>query len=137
MLTYKGRVVKNETGFEELLKENVYLTSMLKQKEGQLEAAERSWQEKLQQVLRQAQGDDDEESTLPSASLPPAPSMGDVMGGVTGAMGGMTNGVTNGVMGGAMGGMTSGVTNGVMGGVTGATGAPTQPMVVVMRDGEA
>lgn len=137
MLTYKGRVVKNEKGFEELLKENVYLTSMLKQKEGQLEAAERSWQEKLQQVLRQAQGDDDEESTLPSASLPPAPSMGDVMGGVTGAMGGMTNGVTNGVMGGAMGGMTSGVTNGVMGGVTGATGASTQPMVVVMRDGEA
>lgn len=129
--------MKNEKGFEELLKENVYLTSMLKQKEGQLEAAERSWQEKLQQVLRQAQGDDDEESTLPSASLPPAPSMGDVMGGVTGAMGGMTNGVTNGVMGGAMGGMTSGVTNGVMGGVTGATGAPTQPMVVVMRDGEA
>lgn len=122
MLTYKGRVVKNEKGFEELLKENVYLTSMLKQKEGQLEAAERSWQEKLQQVLRQAQGDDDEESTLPSASLPPAPSMGDVMGG-------MTSGVTN--------GMTSGVTNGVMGGVTGATGAPTQPMVVVMRDGEA
>lgn len=118
MLTYKGRVVKNEKGFEELLKENVYLTSMLKQKEGQLEAAERSWQEKLQQVLRQAQGDDDEESTLPSASLPPAPSMGDVMGG-------MTNGVT------------SGVTNGVMGGVTGATGASTQPMVVVMRDGEA
>ena len=129
--------MKNEKGFEELLKENVYLTSMLKQKEGQLEAAERSWQEKLQQVLRQAQGDDDEESTLPSASLPPAPSMGDVMGGVTGAMGGMTNGVTNGAMGGAMGGMTSGVTNGVMGGVTGATGAPTQPMVVVMRDGEA
>lgn len=130
-------MVKNEKGFEELLKENVYLTSMLKQKEGQLEAAERSWQEKLQQVLRQAQGDDDEESTLPSASLPPAPSMGDVMGGVTGAMGGMTNGVTNGVMGGAMGGMTSGVTNGAMGGVTGATGAPTQPMVVVVRDGEA
>ncbi|KAK8832675.1 hypothetical protein WA577_004070 [Blastocystis sp. JDR] len=121
VLTYKGRVVKNEKGFEELLKENVYLTSMLKQKEGQLEAAERSWQEKLQQVLRQAQGDDDEESTLPSASLPPAPAVGDVMGGVTGAMGGMTNGVTN----------------GVMGGVTGATGAPTQPMVVVMRDGEA
>ena len=114
-------MVKNEKGFEELLKENVYLTSMLKQKEGQLEAAERSWQEKLQQVLRQTQGDDEEESTLPSASLPPAPSMGDVMGGVTGAMGGMTNGVTN----------------GVMGGVTGATGAPTQPMVVVMRDGEA
>lgn len=103
MLTYKGRVVKNEKGFEELLKENVYLTSMLKQKEGQLEAAERSWQEKLQQVLRQAQGDDDEESTLPSASLPPAPAVG-------------------------------GVTNGAMGGVT---GAPTQPMVVVVRDGEA
>lgn len=114
MLTYKGRVVKNEKGFEELLKENVYLTSMLKQKEGQLEAAERSWQEKLQQVLRQTQGDDDEESTLPSASLPPAPAVG---------------GMTNGVMG--------GVTNGVMGGVTGATGAPTQPMVVVVRDGEA
>ena len=110
MLTYKGRVVKNE----KLLKENVYLTSMLKQKEGQLEAAERSWQEKLQQVLRQTQGDDDEESTLPSASLPPAPAVG---------------GMTNGVMG--------GVTNGVMGGVTGATGAPTQPMVVVVRDGEA
>lgn len=112
MLTYKGRVVKNEKGFEELLKENVYLTSMLKQKEGQLEAAERSWQEKLQQVLRQAQSDE-EESTLPSASLPPAP-----------AMGGVTNG--------AMGGVT-----GAMGGVTGATGAPTQPMVVVVRDGEA
>lgn len=109
--------MKNEKGFEELLKENVYLTSMLKQKEGQLEAAERSWQEKLQQVLRQAQGDD-EESTLPSASLPPAP-----------AVGGVTNG--------AMGGVTGGVTNGVMGGVTGATGAPTQPMVVVVRDGEA
>ena len=105
--------MKNEKGFEELLKENVYLTSMLKQKEGQLEAAERSGQEKLQQVLRQTQGDD-EESTLPSASLPPAPAVG---------------GMTNGVMG--------GVTNGVMGGVTGATGAPTQPMVVVVRDGEA
>lgn len=113
MLTYKGHVVKNEKGFEELLKENVYLTSMLKQKEGQLEAAERSWQEKLQQVLRQTQGDD-EESTLPSASLPPAPPVGGVMGGVTG---------------GAMGGAT-GVTSG-------ATGAPTRPMVVVVREGEA
>ena len=113
MLTYKGRVVKNDKGFEELLKENVYLTSMLKQKEGQLEAAERSWQEKLQQVLRQAQADEDdedEESTLPSASLPPAPAVG----GVTGMMGG--------------------VTGGVMGGVTGAS---TRPMVVVVRDGEA
>ena len=71
MLTYKGRVVKNEKGFEELLKENVYLTSMLKQKEGQLEEAERSWQEKLQQVLRESQ-EEDEESTLPTGTLPPA-----------------------------------------------------------------
>lgn len=76
MLTYKGRVVKNEKSFEELLKENVYLTSMLKQKEGQLEAAERSWQEKLQQVLRQTQMDDEEEeSTLPTVSLHPAPAV--------------------------------------------------------------
>lgn len=87
MLTYKGRVVKNEKSFEELLKENVYLTSMLKQKEGQLEAAERSWQEKLQQVLRQTQGDDDEEeSTLPTASLHPTPTVPAVPG-VPGASG--------------------------------------------------
>ena len=108
MLTYKGRVVKNEKSFEELLKENVYLTSMLKQKEGQLEAAERSWQEKLQQVLRQTQMDDEEEeSTLPTVSLHPAPAVTAVTA-------------------------VTGVT-----GVTAMPAGPTRPMVVVARGGEA
>lgn len=102
--------MKNEKGFEEMLKENVYLTSMLKQKEGQLEAAERSWQEKLQQVLRQTQADDDDESTLPTDTLPPAPAVSAVPD-VPGMPG--------------------------MPGVPDVPGVSTRPMVVVVRGADA
>ena len=68
MLTYKGRMVKNEKSFEELMKENVYLTSMLKQKEGQLEEAERHWKKQFEQMVEQVtQSDEDDNASIPGA----------------------------------------------------------------------
>lgn len=70
ILTYKGRMPKSQKSFEELMRENVYLTNMLKQKEGQMEAAERQWKEKLVEAVRKAT--EDEEASVPEGtSIPP------------------------------------------------------------------
>ena len=53
VLTYKGTLHKNDRSFDELLKENVYLSSMLKQKEGQLEEVEQYWKKQFKEVLQQ------------------------------------------------------------------------------------
>lgn len=81
ILTYKGMMTKNPKSFEELLRENVYLTSILKQKEGQMEAAERQWKEKLVEAVRKATEDENDSSSenvsmnpLPSATVPSIPS---------------------------------------------------------------
>ena len=72
MLTYKGRMVKNEKSFEELMKETVYLTSMLEQKEGQLEEAERHWKKQFEQMVEQVtQSDEDDNASIPFGPLPP------------------------------------------------------------------
>lgn len=65
-------MVKNEKSFEELMKENVYLTSMLKQKEGQLEEAERHWKKQFEQMVEQVtQSDEDDNASIPFGPLPP------------------------------------------------------------------
>ena len=65
-------MVKNEKSFDELMKENVYLTSMLKQKEGQLEEAERHWKKQFEQMMEQmTQSDEEEKATIPFDPLPP------------------------------------------------------------------
>ena len=72
ILTYKGMIPKSQKSFEELMRENVYLTNMLKQKEGQMEAAERQWKEKLVEAVRKAT--EDEEASVPEGTSIPPPS---------------------------------------------------------------
>ena len=62
VLTYKSSMLKNDKSFEELLRENVYLSSLLKQKEGQLEETEQYWKKKFDEFIRQMVVEEEEQS---------------------------------------------------------------------------
>lgn len=74
MLTYKGTIHKNDQSTEGLLKENAYLTGMLKQKEGQMEEAELYWKKQFDEVLKQATSEENEDTLPPTIpSFVPSP----------------------------------------------------------------
>lgn len=63
VLTYKGHLDESDKTFDELLKENLYLSGMLKQKESQMEEAEKRWRQQFNEAMRRATMDwEDEES---------------------------------------------------------------------------
>ena len=59
-------MLKNDKSFEELLRENVYLSSLLKQKEGQLEETEQYWKKKFDEFIKQLAAEEEE---LPNPDL--------------------------------------------------------------------
>ena len=61
VLTYKGHLDDSEKTFDELLKENLYLSGMLKQKEAQMEEAEKRWRQQFNEAMRRATMDFDDE----------------------------------------------------------------------------
>ena len=68
VLTYKGHLDDSEKTFDELLKENLYLSGMLKQKEAQMEEAEKRWRQQFNEAMRRATQDSDEEEDNDEAS---------------------------------------------------------------------
>ena len=65
MLTCKGSL-RGAKSLEELLRENAYLSDMLKQKESQMEVAEQQWKKQLVEAVRKAT--EDEEVSTGSAA---------------------------------------------------------------------
>ena len=61
VLTYKGHLDESDKTFDELLKENLYLSGMLKQKETQMEEAEKRWRQQFNEAMRRATMDSDDE----------------------------------------------------------------------------
>ena len=61
VLTYKGHLDESDKTFDELLKENLFLSGMLKQKETQMEEAEKRWRQQFNEAMRRATMDFDEE----------------------------------------------------------------------------
>lgn len=60
--TYKGHLQDSDKTFDELLKENLYLSGMLKQKEAQMQEAERRWRQQFNDALKKATSEFEEES---------------------------------------------------------------------------
>lgn len=69
VLTYKSSLHKNTKTFEDLLKENVFLSNMLKQKEGQMEEAELYWKNQYSELVKQV-ANEEQDIPLPE-TIPP------------------------------------------------------------------
>ena len=82
--TYKGHLQDSDKTFDELLKENLYLSGMLKQKEAQMQEAERRWRQQFNDALKKATSEFEEESeylqpeVLPKVIATESPNVGDM-----------------------------------------------------------
>ena len=81
LLTYRAGHLQNTQSLEEVLKENTYLTSVLRQRDGQLEELDQQWKQRLVEAVQQAieelgdgydddddDADDDEQYSTPKHS---------------------------------------------------------------------
>lgn len=68
MLACKG-ALRGERSLEELLRENVYLSQLLKQKESQMAVAEQQWKKQLVEAVREATEDEEVPVSAPERGI--------------------------------------------------------------------